>query len=126
MFYRRHLCRLDPWPQCLQRTFEKLTQAPEVYYTMNGPSEFHVTGTLRNWNIVNRLKEIHVPTLLLSGRYDEATPEVVETVHRGIKGSEWTIFENSSHMPHLEESERYIQGLADFLNRVESLKSISH
>jgi len=126
VFYRRHLCRVDPWPQCLQRTFEKLMQAPEVYYTMNGPSEFHVTGTLRNWNIVNRLNEIHVPTLLLSGRYDEATPEVVETVHRGIKGSEWIIFENSSHMPHLEESERYIQVLADFLSRVELPKSNSN
>jgi len=126
VFYRLHLCRLDPWPQCLLRTYEKLMQDPEVYYTMNGPSEFHVTGTLKNWNIANRLNEIQVPTLLLSGRYDEATPEVVETVHRGIKGSEWIILENSSHMPHLEESERYNQVLADFLSRVESQKGNSN
>jgi len=123
IFYRRHLCRLDPWPDCLKRTYDKLMQDPEVYYTMWGPSEFHATGTLKNWNIVDRLSEIRVPTLLLSGRYDEATPAVVETIHRGIQGSKWIIFENSSHMPHLEEPERYLAVLTDFLSSVEAQAS---
>jgi proline-specific peptidase len=122
VFYHRHLCRLDPWPECLDRTYKKLMLNPEVYYTMWGPSEFQATGTLRNWNVIDRLNEIHVPTLLLSGRYDEATPEIVETMHRGIKDSKWVIFENSSHMPHLEEPEKYRQVLLDFLNRVETFK----
>ncbi len=99
---------------------------PEVYNTMNGPSDFYVTGALKNWSIVNRLVEIRVPTLLLSGRYDEATPAIVETVHGGIKGSKWVIFENSSHMPHLEETERYMQVLNDFLSHVEASKTFSH
>lgn len=120
VFYNRHLCRLNPWPDCLSRTFEKLTRSPEVYYTMNGPSEFHVIGVIKDWDITNRLGEIHIPTLVIGGRYDEATPAITETVHRGIPGSEWVIFENSSHMPHLEETERYIQVLTNFLNRVES------
>lgn len=119
VFYRRHLCRLETWPDCLNRAFEKLAQATEVYYTMNGPSEFHVTGVLKDWDIVNRLGEIRVPTLVLGGRYDEATPAITETVHRGIPGSEWVIFENSSHTPHLEETERYMQVLTNFLNSVE-------
>jgi len=119
-FYRRHLCRLDPWPDCLNRTHEKLRQNPEVYLTMWGPSEFHITGSLKDWSVVDRLGEIRVPTLLLSGRYDEATPDIVKTIHHGIHGSEWVIFENSSHMPHLEESQRYVQVLADFLKRVEA------
>ena len=120
VFYRRHVCRLDPWPDCLNRTFEKIVQNPEVYNTMIGPSEFHVTGTLKDWDIVNRLGEIHVPTLVIGGRYDEATPAITETVHRGIPGSEWVIFESSSHMPHLEETERYMQVLTNFLDHVES------
>lgn len=119
VFYHRHVCRLDPWPDCLNRTFEKFKQNPEVYLTMNGPSEFHVIGTLKNWSIVDCLGDISVPTLLLSGRYDEATPATVETLHRGIHGSEWVIFENSSHMPHLEEPQQYFQVLTNFLNRVE-------
>ena len=64
VFYRRHVCRLDPWPDCLNRTFEKLSKDPEVYNTMNGPSEFHVIGVIKDWDIVNRLGEIHVPTLV--------------------------------------------------------------
>jgi L-proline amide hydrolase len=120
VFYRRHLCRVDPWPDCVNRTFEKLAQNPEVYNTMNGPSEFFVIGTLKNWDITNRLGEIRVPTLVIGGRYDEATPAITETVHRGIPGSQWVIFENSAHMPHIEETERYMQVLAEFLSRVEA------
>jgi L-proline amide hydrolase len=120
VFYRRHVCRVDPWPDYVRRAFDKLDQNPEVYQTMNGPSEFHVIGTLKEWNIVPRLGEIHIPTLVISGRYDEATPAIAETVHRGIQGSEWLIFENSSHMPHVEESERYMKVLDKFLSQVES------
>ena len=119
-FYTRHVCRLDPWPDCLMRTLMKVQQNPEVYATMWGPSEFFVTGTLKDWSIRERLDEIRVLTLVLGGRYDEATPLLTETVHRGISGSEWVIFENSAHMPHLEETERYMQVLTKFLDRVES------
>ena len=52
-----------------------------VYHTMNGPSEFHVIGTLKKWTIVDRLGRIRVPTLVTSGRYDEATPAIAETAH---------------------------------------------
>ena len=119
-FYRRHVCRLDPWPECVVRSFDKLAQSPEVYQTMNGPSEFHVIGTLKDWDIVSRLGEIRVPALVVGGRYDEATPAITETVHRGIPGSEWVIFENSSHTPHVEETERFLQVLDRFLSRVEA------
>jgi L-proline amide hydrolase len=87
---------------------------------MNGPNEFHVIGTLKDWNIVDRLGEIRVPTLLLSGRYDEATPAIVETIQQRIPGAEWVIFEQSSHMPHAEEPDRYMQVLDGFLSRVEA------
>lgn len=119
VFYRRHVCRLDPWPDSVQRTFAKIAEAPEVYTTMNGPSEFHVVGVIKDWDITPRLSEIRVPTLLISGRYDEATPEIMEEVHRGIAGSEWVLFESSSHMPHVEEQERFLTVVNGFLDRVE-------
>jgi proline-specific peptidase len=120
VFYRRHVCRLDPWPDCVNRAFEKLLKDPEVYNTMNGPSEFYVIGVLKKWDIVDRLGEIHIPTLVISGRYDEATPVIAETVHCGIPGSEWVLFENSAHLPHVEETEHFLQVLREFLDRVES------
>ena len=119
VFYRKHLCRLEEWPDCVNRSFEKMNQHPQVYHTMNGPSEFHCIGSIKNWNIVHRLSEIRERVLLLSGRYDEATPAIVETIHRGIPGSEWVIFENSSHMPHIEEPERFMRVLNQFLRRAE-------
>ncbi|MFQ5918998.1 MAG: amino acid amidase, partial [Thermoplasmata archaeon] len=112
--------RLDPWPDYVNRTFAQLEEDPEVYHTMNGPSEFHVVGTLRDYDITNRLAEIRIPTLVTSGRYDEATPAIAETVHRGISGSEWVLFELSSHMAHAEEPKAYRQVLDGFLNRVEA------
>ena len=118
-FYHRHVCRLDDWPDYVLRALQKQVDSPEVYHTMNGPSEFYVIGTLKTWDIIDRLHEITVPTLLLSGRYDEATPMIVDTVHQRIAGSEWVLFENSSHMPHVEETERYMQVLNAFLQRVE-------
>jgi proline-specific peptidase len=108
-FYNRHVCRVVPNPDYVRRSFEKLAAHPEVYYTMNGPSEFHVTGTLKNWDIIAQLPKINVPTLVTSGRFDEATPLIARTVHEGIRGSEWIMFENSSHMAHVEEAEPYMR-----------------
>ena len=76
-------------------------------------------GRLKDWDVRHRLGEIQVPTLITSGRYDESTPALNETLHRGIAGSEWVIFEHSSHTAHIEETERYVQVLDGFLTRVE-------
>jgi proline-specific peptidase len=108
VFNHRYLCRLDPWPTCLQQAYAKVGQ------------EFRGAGKIIDWNVEERLGEIQIPTLLLSGRYDEVTPACVETVHQGISGSEWVLFENSSHMPHLEETERFMQVVDEFLSRVEA------
>jgi proline-specific peptidase len=119
-YYRRHVCRLDPWPDCVTRSVLALLQDTGVYETMNGPSDFHVTGRLREWDIIDRLPELQLPTMVTSGRHDEATPAIAETIHHGIAGSEWTIFEESSHMAHVEEPARYLSALNGFLTRVET------
>lgn len=118
-FYYRHVCRIVPFPDYVQRTFDQMGQ--QVYNTMNGPSEFHVVGTLKTWDIRHRLGEIAVPTLVTSGRHDEATPLIAGTIQQGIPGAEWVIFEDSSHMAHAEEQQRYMQVLDDFLARIENL-----
>ncbi len=115
VFYHRHVCRVVPYPEFVQRTFDKMAQNGEVYNTMNGPSEFHVIGTIKNWDVRHRLPEIKVPTLVTSGRYDEATPLIAETVHKGIPGSKWVLFENSSHSAHAEEADRYMIVLNEFI-----------
>src|SRR4051794_12779707 len=117
VFYRRHVCRLDPWPDEVVEAFAWIERDPTVYHTMNGPSEFHVIGSIRDWQSKDRLGEIGVPTLLVSGRHDEATPALQETLKAGIAAPEGGLFDESSHTPHLEEPERYMQGVGAWLPR---------
>ena len=116
-FKRRHICRLDPEPEVLKRSRAKFGMP--VYETMWGPNEFTVTGTLKGWDVIDRLGEIRVPTLITSGRHDECTPALVEPLHHGLVGSEWILFEDSAHMAYLEEPARYLQVVGEFLERVE-------
>jgi L-proline amide hydrolase len=118
VYYDRHLCRV-PWPECVERSFAQMAEDPTVYHTMNGPSEFHCIGSLRTWDITGRLGEIDVPTLLVSGRYDEATPHIVEQIHSRVSGSQWELFEASSHMPHVEEPEAFLDAVEAFLATVD-------
>jgi L-proline amide hydrolase len=116
VFYDRHVCRVNPWPPEVARTFAALEEDPTVYLTMNGPSEFHTIGTLKHWTIVDRLHLIQAPTLLISGKYDEATPACVQPFADRIKNVRWVRFENSSHMPHVEETGRYLKVVGEFLS----------
>jgi proline-specific peptidase len=120
VFYRRHVCRVPEWPDYVLRSFQFLTEHGEVYRYMNGPSEFHVVGTLKDWDVTDRLREIHVPTLVVSGEHDEATPAINETVSGGIPGAESVIYPDASHMAHVEDTPGYVRLLDDFMSRVES------
>ncbi|GAT71459.1 amino acid amidase [Planomonospora sphaerica] len=118
VFYERHVCRLTPWPRDYLASFYEVYNDPTVYYTMNGPSEFHVIGTLRDWSVVDCVADIAVPTLLISGRHDEATPATVQPFQDLIPDVRWEIFEESSHMPHLEEPERFRRVVGDYLTNL--------
>jgi proline iminopeptidase len=120
-FSQRYICRLDPWPEAMQRSFAGWGH--DVYYTMWGPSEFKVNGNLADFERTSRLHEISVPTLFLCGRYDEMTPEAVQWYQSLLPGSELVIFEQSAHLPHLEEGEKYLQAVRDFLRRADSQKN---
>ena len=120
-FYKRHLCRLDPWPDALERSGKNLEAGGghTVYNTINGPTEFTVTGELKDWDRIDRLGEITVPTLITVGRHDEITPACAETIHRGIAGSRVVVFEDSAHCAHLEETEAYLEIVGAFLAEVD-------
>lgn len=115
VFYRTHLCRLPVWPHEVVQTLEN---TGIVYQTMNGPNEFTITGTIRDWDVTKQLPRIHVPTLVTVGRYDEVTPRVAREIHRGIRGSRLVQFEESSHLAFWEERPHYIEVVRRFLDRM--------
>jgi L-proline amide hydrolase len=114
VFYAKHVCRV-PMPPDVLASFAQMSEEPMVYHTMNGPSEFHCIGSLKEWDIHDQLHKIAVPTLLLSGAYDEATPAMVQEIHRRIPDVVWELFPLSSHMPHVEEPERFAGILNSYL-----------
>jgi L-proline amide hydrolase len=114
-YYARYVCRI-PMPPEVVASFAQLAEDPTVYHTMNGPSEFHCIGTLKTWDIHDDLHKINVPTLLVSGAYDEATPAMVAEIHRRIPGATWELFPESSHMPHIEEPARFKRIVNAFLD----------
>ena len=69
-----------------------------------------------HWDITARLGEIRAPTLVIGGRFDEATPLITETVHRGIAGSELIVIPGAGHLTNLEQPELFNGALARFLS----------
>jgi proline iminopeptidase len=108
-----YLCRVRPWPSELEEAFANM--GTEIFETMFGPSDFHIVGTIRNWDVFDRLAEVAVPTLVLAGRFDECVPEHMWEMHRRIHGSGFELFESSAHMPFLEEPHRFDRVMRDFL-----------
>jgi L-proline amide hydrolase len=115
-YYGSFVCRLDPPPPEVIRTLSALQEDPTVYATMNGPNDFHVIGTLRDWTMAGRLGSIDVPTLVLTGRHDEATPATTAPFVDEIPGVEVAIIDGASHMPHVEAPAEFFAVLQEFLD----------
>jgi L-proline amide hydrolase len=92
----------------------------ESYRAMVGPNEWTVTGALRGWDVRDRLGEIAVPALVARGRYDMCTESVAATLLAGLADAREAVFEESSHMPALEETDRYLEVGGAFLREAEA------
>ena len=115
LFYERHVCRTVPTPQDFVDSEAQMLADPTVYHTMNGPNEFHVIGTLRDWSVIDRLPATSVPTLVVAGEYDEATPATWRPFADLIPGATAHVFPGASHCVHLEQPEEFRTVIADFL-----------
>ncbi|KIL00763.1 hypothetical protein PAXRUDRAFT_29585 [Paxillus rubicundulus Ve08.2h10] len=110
-FYENLLCRVKPMSQALKAALDWVDKDPMV----DGPKEFHITGSLKIWSIIDDLHKVSVPTLPLNGRYDEAQDKSVEPYFRNIPRVEWIQFGESAHVSHLEETERFMDIVESFL-----------
>jgi proline iminopeptidase len=115
-YYRRHVCRLDPWPDSLQRAFSRLN--PDVYTSLWGPSEFTITGALRTLDLMPRLGEISVPVLLVCGDQDEADPSTVKKYQLAFADAKMAVIPGASHLHHMEKPELFKSIVQDFLKEL--------
>lgn len=111
--YTDIICMVKPWPLEMLAALEKMNE--QAYEVMWGQNSFLITGTLANYDLSTRLTEISCPTLLTYGRHDIVREETAEYYKGLIKNSKLVTFEQSAHVPHIEERVEYIYCLSDFL-----------
>jgi proline iminopeptidase len=117
VFYAKHFARKLPWSPDLDSMMTQLNPVPYVY--MQGPSEFTITGTLKSYNQTAALKDIDVPTLFMSGQYDEAVPSRVEQFQKMTPGAKLEIIPNAAHMTMQDQPDAVLRVLRDWFRHVE-------
>lgn len=116
-FYRRHVCSLDPYPDFVMKSFGEPGPA---YVEMQGTSEFVFTGNLKDYDVTDRLKEIQIPALVISGEFDECTPLVAKTIYDNLPEAEkWLLIENGTHLCNAEYPDLYNENVEEFLEKHE-------
>lgn len=117
-FYFQFLARKQPWSADIDSSFAQMN--PALYGYMNGPSEFTLTGTLRNYDRTAQLHEIAIPTLFIAGQYDEAVPSTVKSYQKLVPNAELVVVPDAGHLAMQDNPDAYIMALRVFLKRVDS------
>lgn len=116
MFMERHCAGVvdEHSPECLRRPKRAGTQA---YIHGWGQTEFAPSGSLKDFDYRDKLKDIKQPSLVISGLLDLCTPWIAKYMYDNIPNTEWELFEFSRHMCFVEENEKYIKILRQWLDK---------
>lgn len=116
-FYMEHILRmpLESWPEPVNRSFAKMNQS--LYVTMQGPSEFGISGKLEKWDVKASLKNITVPTLVVGAKHDTMDPSHMEWMSKEVKNGTYLFCPNGSHMSLYDDQEIFMKGLISFLQK---------
>jgi proline iminopeptidase len=120
-FYMKHICRLPEWPDPVNRAFARINQ--DIYVTMQGPSEFGMSGRLENWDRKADLKDIAVPTLVIGAQHDTMDPEHMQWMSEQLPNGSYLYCPDGSHMCMYDDQETYVQGLIKFIKVIEGGKT---
>ncbi|ESU24686.1 Esterase/lipase/thioesterase family protein [Flavobacterium saliperosum S13] len=116
-FYEKHILRFPAkdWPEPVTRSLGKTNQS--LYVTMQGPSEFGISGKLEKWNRMPDLKNITIPTLVIGARYDTMDPKHMEEMSKLVKKGTYLFCPKGAHMAFYDDQEIYFKGLISFLKK---------
>ena len=119
-YYRNHICRMNPFPDGLQRSFDHVNA--HIYSFMQGPSEFVPGGNLAKWDIMERLHEINIPTLMIGAKYDTMDPAAMEKMSKMVENGRSLYCPEGSHLSMWDDQNHYYPGLIQFIKDVDSGK----
>ena len=94
-----------------------------IYNYMQGPSEFTITGTLRNYNSTAFLKHVKVPTLFTVGDVDEADPVTIKKHAAMVPGAKIVVIPNAAHMTSWDNPAAMTAAIRSHLLSADSLAS---
>jgi proline iminopeptidase len=116
-FYHLYVSRADPWPPELLESLDVASKSI-AYRVMNGPNEFTIIGTIKDWDRRKDLAalKLRIPTLITTGDSDEVTLDCHETIHRAIPGSKLEIFKGCGHMTMNDKPAEYVASLRRFMS----------
>jgi len=92
-----------------------------IYNYMWGPTEFTATGTLRAYDILDELVRVSVPTLFITGEFDEARPKTVGYFQKLVPGSKFVVIEGAGHGTMHDNREQNIRAIKIFLDSLDAL-----
>ena len=118
-YYEKHILRLPTaqWPDPVVRSFAKMNQS--LYVTMQGPSEFGISGRLTSWDVKAELPKITIPTLVVGAQHDTMDPEHMKWMSTQVKNGTYLYCPNGGHMAMYDDQDIYFKGLIDFVNKVD-------
>lgn len=116
-FYEKHILRFPAknWPEPVNRSFAKMNQS--LYVTMQGPSEFGISGKLEQWDRKAQLKDIAIPTLVIGAKHDTMDPKHMEEMAKLTPKGTYLYCEKGSHMCMYDDQKTYFKGLISFLKK---------
>ncbi len=117
LYYDKYICRKKPWSKDIEDSFANM--GANVYQYMVGPSEFTWTGTLKNYDGIDKLPKIKVPTLFIAGEFDEARPETAKYFQSLVPNSQFEMTKGAAHMTIQDCPEQDIKVISKFIEDIE-------
>jgi proline iminopeptidase len=114
-FYAQHICRLDPWPAPVMAAMNVWNT--KIYNYMQGPNEFTITGTFKDWDRMADLGKIKTRALVMGARYDEMDPDAMRRVAALMPNARAAISEHGSHLAMYDDQQWYFRELVGFLKK---------
>ena len=98
------------------------TANDQISNYMQGPSEFTITGTLKDYNVTRELQGIRVPTLYTVGEFDEADPATVKLFASLTPGATVVVIPGAAHLTTWDNPSSMLAAVRSFLRKVDSTR----